>query len=119
MVSSSLPYLFLSFGFLQVVLHGINGLLETLPFINLDHLLFVGVVGLQLFHFDPGAGQRDKSYCSTSDRECKACGNQSRSSYLLVFSSKEFHKVAFLAPGLFQVLGGTYYLKHTGIRLGK
>lgn len=30
---------------------------------------------------------------------------------LLVFSSKEFHKMAFFAPGLFQVLGRAYYLK--------
>lgn len=31
--------------------------------------------------------------------------------HLLVFSSKEFHKMAFFAPGLFQVLGRTYYLE--------
>lgn len=31
---------------------------------------------------------------------------------LLVFSSKEFHKMAFFAPGLFQVLGRAYYLKY-------
>lgn len=31
--------------------------------------------------------------------------------YLLVLCSKELHKVAFLAPGLFQVLGGAHYLK--------
>lgn len=31
--------------------------------------------------------------------------------HLLIFSSKEFHKMAFFPPGLFQVLGRTYYLE--------
>lgn len=66
------PHLFLPLGFLQEVFHCIHRLLEALPFIYLDHLLFVGVVGLQLFYFDPGTGQAHGKSAQIHDGEGNA-----------------------------------------------
>ena len=45
--------LFLSFAFLQELLHCIHCLLEPFAFVNFDHLLLVWMVGFQLFQLYP------------------------------------------------------------------
>ena len=116
------PYLFLSFGFLQEVFHCIHCLLETFAFVDLDHLFFVGVVGLQLFNFDPCTvkikktqnvwnwQKLSKSIFRYEKNNWEKGSPPPPSSHLLVFCSEEFHKVALLSSGLLQILGRAHYL---------
>lgn len=111
-----LPHLLFPLCFLQEVFHGVDSLLEALSFIYLDHLLFVGMVGLQLFNFDPGTGQaqektKKKKAALRNLTEKETQGQSKRAKNVLVFSSEEFDKMAFFAPGLFQVLGRAHDLK--------
>lgn len=51
-------HLVLAFAFLEELFHSIHSLLEPLAFINFYHFLFVGMVRLQLLHFDPSTVRR-------------------------------------------------------------
>ena len=112
------PYLFLSFGFLQEVFHCIHCLLETFAFVDLDHLFFVGVVGLQLFNFDPCTVKIKKTQMFGTGKNFrnpfldmkKTIGRKDHHHPLLhtYWSSvpKNFTKWHFFPRGFFRSLGG-------------
>ena len=51
-------HLVLPFGSPEELLHSVHSLLESLPLVDLDHFLLMCMIGLELFHFDPGTGRK-------------------------------------------------------------
>ena len=51
-------HLVLPFGSPEELLHRIHSLLESLPLVDFDHFLLMGMIRLELFHFDPGTGRK-------------------------------------------------------------
>lgn len=99
------PHLLLPLGFLQEVLHRIHGLLEALPFIYFDHLVLVGVIRLQLFHFNPGTGwKHDTNSGQAQQRQRESKQLRVRTYWSSV--PKNFTKWHFLPLGFFRSLGG-------------
>lgn len=57
-MNAKISHLVFPLGSPEEFFYGIHSLLEPLALINLDHFFFVGMIWLELLHFDPGTSRK-------------------------------------------------------------